>query len=65
MSQSKKQLHKNIKPSLWKRIGFVPNWKSKKEIHQESYKARLNLPEGKETHRSEGSNIRLKKLLRY
>jgi hypothetical protein len=61
IAQSHKSDHKNIKPDIWKRVGYIPNRKLVNETHKEDYRARMNLPEGKGTHRSEGSNVALKK----
>jgi len=50
------------KADIWKRIGYIPSKKSTHEMHQSDYRMRYDAPEGKGTHRSEGSNKRLKEL---
>lgn len=65
LPQSQKTSQKAIKPPLWDRIGFVPNWKSVNQLHREKYEKKMQYSDGKGTGRSDGSNTRLKKLLRY
>ena len=56
---------KNIKPDIWKRIGFEPHWRRVSEMHKADYEKRMKQPEGAGTSRSQGSNERLKKLMHY
>jgi len=58
--QSKKGMSsKAIKPDIWQRKGFVPNWKLISVMHKEDYERRSKMSEAG---RSKGSNIRLKEL---
>jgi hypothetical protein len=53
---------KNIKPDIWKRIGYEPNRKLVSQVHRDDYERRSKQPE---VNRSQGSNERLKRLMHY
>lgn len=60
--KKKSSSSKNIKPDLWTRIGWKPERKLVSLQHREIYERRMKFQDGKGTHRSQGSNIRLKEL---
>jgi hypothetical protein len=50
---------------IWIKQNYIPNKKNVRELHQEDYRKRFVLPEGKGTNRSFGSNKRLKKMVGF
>jgi len=66
LEQSKKSSSsKAIKPDMWTRQNWKPNWELVSVMHKKDYEKRMKQPEGDGTSRSEGSNERLRKLMHY